>query len=181
MVVLHLVVRRELRWPLPRASTLRHAALHVRNDVAHDVSARDVSRTKRARCITNGTRGRGSPWRLAPEARITPLPLNAIQCSRRHRTCDVRERATSAPAELGGGTSQCLAKSSQYAGPSAGAYVARLRKWHAWCLLVVVAAQDGVRSARLRDVRRPGSTTGSTATYVLATYASTKGMLFRSP
>ena len=31
-------------------------------------------------------------------------------------------------------TSQCLAKSSPYAGPSAGAEVARLRKWHVWCL-----------------------------------------------
>ena len=32
--------------------------------------------------------------------------------------------------------SQCLAKSSPYAGSSAGAEVARLRKWHVWCLLV---------------------------------------------
>ena len=32
---------------------------------------------------------------------------------------------------------QCLAKSSPYAGPSAGTEVARLRKWHVWCLLVV--------------------------------------------
>ena len=30
--------------------------------------------------------------------------------------------------------SQCLARSSPYAGPSAGAEVARLRKWHVWCL-----------------------------------------------
>ena len=43
--------------------------------------------------------------------------------------------ATSAPAELGGEISPCLAKSSPYAGPSAGAEVARLRKWHVWCLL----------------------------------------------
>ena len=31
---------------------------------------------------------------------------------------------------------QCLAKSSPYAGPSAGTEVARLRKWHVWCILV---------------------------------------------
>ena len=33
-----------------------------------------------------------------------------------------------------GGNSQCLVKSSPYAGPSAGAEVARLRKWQVWCL-----------------------------------------------
>ena len=33
------------------------------------------------------------------------------------------------------GNSQCLAKSSPYAGPSAGTEVARLRRWHVWCLL----------------------------------------------
>ena len=44
---------------------------------------------------------------------------------RRYQTCDFRERATSAPAELGGGI-QCLVKSSPYAGPSADAEVARL-------------------------------------------------------
>ena len=35
------------------------------------------------------------------------------------------------------GSSQCLAKSSPYAGPSAGTEVARLRKWQAWYLLAV--------------------------------------------
>ena len=35
----------------------------------------------------------------------------------------------------GRGNSQRLAKSSPYAGPSAGTEVARLRKWHVWCLL----------------------------------------------
>ena len=33
------------------------------------------------------------------------------------------------------GNSQRLAKSSPYAGPSAGAESARLWKWHGWCLL----------------------------------------------
>ena len=33
------------------------------------------------------------------------------------------------------GNSQCLAKSSPYAGPSAGAEVPRFTKWHVWCLL----------------------------------------------
>ena len=35
------------------------------------------------------------------------------------------------------GNSQGLAQSSPYAGPSASIKVARLRKWHAWCLLGV--------------------------------------------
>ena len=32
----------------------------------------------------------------------------------------------------------CLAKSNTYAGPSAGAEVARLRKWHVWCPLATL-------------------------------------------
>ena len=38
------------------------------------------------------------------------------------------------------GNSPCLAKSSPYAGPSAGAEVTRFGKWHAWCLRVRVNA-----------------------------------------
>ena len=48
---------------------------------------------------------------------------------------NVRQRVTSAPAELGAEIHKRLAKSSPYAGLSAGAEVARLRMWHVWCLL----------------------------------------------
>ena len=54
----------------------------------------------------------------------------------RHQTCDFREQAPSAPAELGGeihNVSQDRARTRVL--PSAGAEFARLRKWHVWCLL----------------------------------------------
>ena len=41
------------------------------------------------------------------------------------------------------GNSQRLAKSSPHAGPFAGAEVARLRKWHVWCLLGEWIPQPG--------------------------------------
>ena len=49
-----------------------------------------------------------------------------LRRTRRHQTCDFRERSTSAPAELGGTIHNVP---SPYAGPSAGAEVARFRKW----------------------------------------------------
>ena len=50
----------------------------------------------------------------------------------RHQTCDFRELLRLQSSE---GNSQRLAKSSPYAGPSTGKEVARLWKWHVWCLL----------------------------------------------
>ena len=46
------------------------------------------------------------------------------------------------------GNSQCLAKSSPYAGPSAGTEVARLRKRHVWYLLVLLARMGPTRDLR---------------------------------
>ena len=56
---------------------------------------------------------------------------------------------TSAPAELGGEI-QCLAKSSPYASPSAGAEVAHSQKWHVWCLLVLRVAGSPFIFLRIR-------------------------------
>ena len=53
---------------------------------------------------------------------------------------------------------QCLAKSSPCAGPSAGTEVARLRKWHVWCLLIIRGLPDVCQGqgARLQEgLREP--------------------------
>ena len=65
---------------------------------------------------------------------------------RRHQTRDFGEHAASALAELAGDNSQRLAKSSTFAGASAGAEVARLRKWHVWCLLGLGVRRGGTRN-----------------------------------
>ena len=56
--------------------------------------------------------------------------------------------------------SQCLAKSGPYAGPSAGAEVARLRKWHVWCLRAMVSAgfPGSLHSARVGAPQQTTST-----------------------
>ena len=64
-------------------------------------------------------RSRCSPYQAAPNVRLA--------WTRRFCTCGARR-----------GNLQCLAKSSPCAGPSAGTEVARLRKWHVWCLLVYI-------------------------------------------
>ena len=88
------------------------------------------------------------------EARATnpdraSLLRHACSPLRWHQTCDFRERATSAPTELGGEICN-VAKSSPYAGPSAGTEVARLRKWHVWCLLGESGRLAAVSLARWR-------------------------------
>ena len=57
-------------------------------------------------------------------SRIQAAPNVLLLQTRHFRACRARR-----------GSSRRLAKSSPYAGPSAGPEVARLRKWHAWCLL----------------------------------------------
>ena len=52
------------------------------------------------------------------------------------------------------GNSQRLAKSSPYAGFSAGAEVARLRKWHVWCLLELGEADAKPRRREADRLRR---------------------------
>ena len=97
-----------------------------------------------------GGRGRGRRGGLRRAENLSP-PLRRHRHGRRGgRSLGVRddsaappslfhvsfgELATSAPAEPGGEISQRLAKSSKYAGPSAGTEVACMRRWHAWCLL----------------------------------------------
>ena len=58
-------------------------------------------------------------------ARPADAPAMILPSFRRHQTCDFRKRASSAPRRARRGNSQGLAKSSPYAGPSAGVEVAR--------------------------------------------------------
>ena len=67
---------------------------------------------------------------------------------------------------------QCLAKWSPYAGPSAGKEVARLRKWHVWCLLemhescVCTSVRTVTKTTRWRS-RSPCNPAAETATQPL--------------
>ena len=80
------------------------------------------------------------PPLLAAAARLASLSISfqAAPNVRLQRTCHFcacRARRRN---------SQCLTKSSPYAGPSAGTEVARLRKWYVWCLLVITISAAAV-------------------------------------
>ena len=61
------------------------------------------------------------------------------------------------------GDSQRLAKSSPYAGPSAGAEIACLRKWHVWSLRRVLGIFATSRAAASRVAVRPRGPRGRSA------------------
>ena len=63
------------------------------------------------------------------------------------------------------GNSRRLAKSRPYTGPSAGAEVARLRKWHVWCFLEVPIIEGQPPFAAHSEGRGQKTSTEARLTY----------------
>ena len=72
------------------------------------------------------------PWRK-PRTEGHTLPL-ILSLTRRHQTCDFVNMQL-LRLQSSEGKFAMSREIELYAGPSAGAEVARLRKWHVWCLL----------------------------------------------
>ena len=105
----------------------------------HWESGFDVQTTKPTTSATQWRRPRSGDWlredQAAPKVR---LRWTCHFCAYRARR----------------GNSQRLAKSIPYVGPSTGTEVARLRKWHVWCLL------DGKELRRVRGRATGGARAG---------------------
>ena len=138
------IVSTALRMALRRPPHLAASALNWHPPCGRPGGAeRPCGARARAYEASLGLRADGVPTPRDVEGGI-PGELN-----HRHQSVLIPQTCHFCACRVRRGNSLCLAKSSRYAGPSAGAEVACLRKWHVWCL-----PARGIRSAK-RSLRTP--------------------------